>query len=111
MTTAPVAVTTSDGYTSGDLGDESYALTTEGTRSTSGSSGDRTPPQSFQDRYKIAQLEKKVVELSIEPSDQITEQPSNEIIEEITHRMWSYCHAYHINNTVGNSNPEEVGQH
>ncbi len=100
MTIPPVTVTTSDGYTSGDLGDESYAHITEGTRSTSDSSSDHTPPQSFRERYKIAQLEEKVEELSVDSSNQIAEQPSNEIIEEITCRMWSYCHAYHINNSV-----------
>ncbi|XP_064397711.1 tubulin--tyrosine ligase-like protein 12 isoform X2 [Halichondria panicea] len=77
----PITMTTHDGYSSVNLGD---ATVTE-------------------DRYKIAQLEGKVQELAVESSNQITDQsssqPSNEIIDAVTRRMWRYCHAYHVNNS------------
>ena len=37
---------------------------------------------------------------SDETSEVVVTLPSNELVQEIIQKMWRYCHAYHINNSV-----------
>ena len=112
----PTTLLKNDGYSSGDLGDVSHAYVTEhaqeGQSDQSDSDSD-TPRKTFAERYAVPEIEKKQLSVSgttsnreeggqevVEPSNQINALPSMELVDLIMKKMWSYCHAYHINNSV-----------
>ena len=105
-----------DEYSSGDLGDVSHAYVTEhaqeGQFDQSDSDSD-TPRKTFAERYAVPEIEKEHLSVSgttsdrdeggqevTESSNQINALPSGELVDLIMKKMWSYCHAYHINNSV-----------
>ena len=124
---------TRDGYSSGDLGDVSQFYPTEvPDEKDSDSDQETTPRKGFKERYAIAVADKddssNLFEQPVtrgkaamedgggtESQDvekvagEVTEEvkgldlPLEDLVDRILDAMWGYCHAYHISNSVSQS--------
>ena len=124
---------TRDGYSSGDLGDVSQFYPTEvPDEKDSDSDQETTPRKGFKERYAIAVADKddssNLFEQLVTPgkaamedgggtesqdvekaAGEVTEEvkgldlPPEDLVDRILDAMWGYCHAYHISNSVSQS--------